>query len=476
MSRKASLNEILDDRERRAERQRELITLYGTPLVSFTMNIPGAEKDSPMIRAGFAEGLRRLHPVLSVRYEEERYGVTGPETLLCVDMDPGELKRITVKLEEADALGRLFDMDVIRTDGTSVSRTELGLPMRKCLLCGEPAKMCRRAGRHTTDELNAAAKAILRDALPDAEAFEDNISEELADLACAALRAELDATPKPGLVDRYNNGSHEDMNYSTFCRSIEALRPYFLSAARLGAGSAGEGDFVPESEVFEELRKLGKTAEREMFAATGGVNTHKGAIFAMGLAVCAAARVLTACGPGMRFPRTDDRRPVSLTDEIAGECARLTKGLCARDFDSVTPENAETAGKKLYARFGITGARGQAEGGFPAVREAGLPYYRKALSGGAGKNDAACGALLAIMCHTADTNLIKRGGMEKAEQVAARIRSMPDRVPTEKELLLLDCDFIREHLSPGGSADLLALTIFLHELDIRFGTGTCRVL
>ena len=472
MSRKATLNEILNDRERRAERQRELITLYGTPLVSFTMNIPGAEKDSPMIRAGFAEGLRRLRPVLSVRYEEERYGVTGPEAFLCADMEPQELKRITVKLEEADALGRLFDMDVICTDGISVSRTELGLAARKCLLCGEPAKMCRRAGHHTTDELNAAAKAILRDDLPDAADFEDNISEELAELACAALRTELDATPKPGLVDRYNNGSHKDMNYSTFCRSIEALRPYFASAARLGAGSAAEGASVPGSEVFEKLRGLGKTAEQWMFAATGGVNTHKGAIFAMGLAVCAAARVLS----GMLFPRTaDGKAPLSLTDAILDECARLTKGLCARDFDSVTPENAETVGEKLYVRFGITGARGQAEGGFPAVREAGLPYYRKALSGGAGKNDAACGALLAIMCHTADTNLIKRGGIEKAKQVTDRIRSMPERIPTEKELLLLDCDFIFEHLSPGGSADLLALTIFLHDLDIRFGTGTGRV-
>ena len=439
-----SLTEMLEAREKRAWQQRELLR-RGRTMICFTMNIAGPIKNSPLIGSGYDLGKRLLLGQLDVAgvavsdFEEVREK-TGNECILLVDAEPLTVKAITAELEDHAPIGRLFDMDVLRPDGSKVERQELGLPGRKCLLCGESAQVCARSRKHSVAELQAKTREILQ------EAVDEWDSREAARLACQALLYEVAITPKPGLVDRENSGSHRDMDFFTFQASAAALQPYFAQCVRIGRQGG-----APE-ETLRALRLPGKLAEAEMRRATVGVNTHKGAIFSMGI----------LCGALGRLDRESWGNP----DRILDECAAMAKGIVSEDYRDLTPETAKTAGQKLYLRYGITGVRGQAEAGFPAVREVGLPTLEAALAAGKNINEASFAALLALLVHTADTNMIHRGGFDGMQQATLEVREILDRenFPSRETLESLDKRFIEKNLSPGGSADLLALTLFLHFL------------
>ena len=255
-------------------------------------------------------------------------------------------------------------------------------------------------------------------------------------------------TPKPGLVDRANSGSHKDMDFFTFQASAAALWPYFEDCARIGM-ETGE---LPPEQTLARLRAPGMLAEGEMLRATGGVNTHKGAIFSLGI-LCAAV--------GRMGPEYADK-----PNWLLYECGQMAAGLVEKDFAGLREETAVTVGQKLYLRYGITGVRGQAEAGFPAVLQVGLPRLEEGLARGLTLNDAGCGALLALLAANADTNLISRGGYETQQRIALEtaIALHSDPFPTEDRIKQMDEAFIRKNLSPGGTADLLAMTYFLYLL------------
>lgn len=436
-----SLTEMLEAREKRAWRQRELLK-RGRTVICFTMNIAGPIKNSPLIGSGYDLGKRLLLGQLDVAgvavsdFEEVREK-TGNECILLVDAEPLAVKAITAELEDHAPIGRLFDMDVLRPDGSKVERQELGLPGRRCLLCGESAQVCARSRKHSVAELQAKTREILREAVDEAD------SREAARYACQALLYEVAITPKPGLVDRENSGSHRDMDFFTFQASAAALQPYFAQCVRIGRQGG-----MP-TETLRALRLPGKLAEGEMRRATGGINTHKGAIFSMGILCGALGRL--------------DRKNWADPDRVLEECAAMAKGIVSEDYRGLTPETAKTAGQKLYILHGITGVRGQAEAGFPAVREVGLPTLEAALAAGKDINEASCAALLALLVHTADTNMIHRGGFDGMQQATLEVREILDRenFPSRETLESLDKRFIEKNLSPGGSADLLALTLLL---------------
>ena len=142
----------------------------------------------------------------------------------------------------------------------------------------------------------------------------------------------------------------------------------------------------------------------------------------------------------------------------------MTAGLTAQDLAGVTAETAVTAGQKLYLQYGITGVRGQVEAGLPAVLDYGLPALEQGLAQGYGINRAGCGALLAILAHSTDTNIIARSSRERQLALADALQTYLADTPYPDEAALTEMDdrFIAENLSPGGSADLLALTYLLH--------------
>ena len=440
-----TLLEMLEARERRAARQQVLLQDYGKTMICFTMNIAGPVKNSSLIRRGYALGKRLLRQQLEVAgipiaYSEEIQEKTGNEAIFLLDADPLAVKAITVEIEDQPAVGRLFDMDVLCPDGRKVDRQELGLSGRKCLICGGMAQACARSRAHTVSELQKKTQEILCEALDAAD------SADAARLATQALLYEVATTPKPGLVDQENSGSHRDMDFFTFQASAAALFPYFSQCVKIGR------ETVDAQETFRRLRLPGKLAEGEMRRATGGVNTHKGAIFSMGI----------LCGALGRLERESWRNP----ETVLAECAAMTKGLVSKDYVNLTPETAKTAGQKLYLQYGITGVRGQAEAGFPAVLNVGLPKLEAALAAGKSINEAGCAALLAMLANTVDTNMIHRGGYELAKETAEEISALLEKepFPSKETIETLNEEFVQKNLSPGGTADLLTMVYMLHFL------------
>ena len=445
MAKEVSLLEMLDARERRARRQQELLEQYHKPLICFTMNIAGPIKDSPLIRRGFARGQQLLRQQffrakLSPLHTDAHCEATGCEAFYVLDADPLVIKKFTTDIEDATPLGRLFDMDVLRPDGTKVDREELSLSGRRCLICGGPAKECSSRRIHTVAELQAKTTEILTDTMDTLDAA------TAAQQAVRALLYEVTTTPKPGLVDRRNSGSHTDMDSFTFMSSAAALYPYFEACAKVGRETMDR--HAPET--FAALRPLGCEAEGEMLDATNGVNTHKGAVFSIGITCAALGRL--------------DRALWSDPARVLDEVKAMTRGLTEWDFRNVTEENAVTAGQKLYVQYGITGVRGQVESGLPVVLHHGLPVLEKGLKLGYDINRAGCAALLEILAHSTDTNIIARSNRERQRALTKMLSELLARMPYPDETVLTELDecFMAENLSPGGSADLLALTYLLH--------------
>lgn len=433
-----ALLQILDARENRANKQKQLLSRYQKPLICFTMNIAGPVKLTPEIRKGFSYGsgllLARLAKAGFVPlYLEEQLLPTGCEGYYIVDAPAEKIKALTVVLEEQSPLGRLFDLDVLTPSGEKLERP---IP-RTCLICGETAAVCSRSRAHSVAQLQETTATLLS---------QISKSQLIGYLAQKALILEVCCTPKPGLVDRETPGSHRDMDIFTFFRSITALGDYFRECAQIG----GDTVHLPATDTFQKLREAGIRAEKAMFAATGGVNTHKGAIFTLGL-LCGSAGRLNSFDPEL----------------LCQEAAAMVQGIVARELAGVSTESALTAGQILYRRYGITGVRGEAEQGFPTVLNIGLPVLKQGLAQGLDLNDSGCAALLAILAESEDTNLITRGGREAQLQLKNKLQSLlrSDPFPTRQVMRQLDEAFIQKNLSPGGSADLLAACYFLQQLE-----------
>lgn len=449
-----TLEQILAAREQRVFHQMELLQRFGRPLLCFTMNIAGPVKNSALIRRGFCQGLEDI--ILQIKrqkgeilYEEVRCEVTGNEGFLVVDMEGKELKALTCELEDQDELGRLYDMDVLVPSGEApffvkkIDRTDLGKRPRTCLICGGAAKECASRRIHSVGQLQKKTKAILKKSLKERDAA------CIAQLAVRSLLYEVSVTPKPGLVDRANNGSHRDMNFYSFLNSAAALWPYFYECACAGMEYSGSGaDRLPE--LFQKLRIPGKMAENQMLHATDGVNTHKGAIFSMGV-LCAA---IGAAEPECR------KQP----EEILKICASMTAGLTDYDYRGLTEQNAKTAGQKFYVKYGITGIRGEMEAGLPAVSQYGLPLLESLLSQGKSEDEAGAAVLLTIMAHMTDTNLIARSDVKTQKAVSFQAGKIIDETECPESGLLnqMNGEFVAKNLSPGGSADMLAVCWMLH--------------
>ena len=393
-------------RDRRASRQAALLSRYGRPVISFTMNIAGPVKDSPLIRYAFRSGLRQLEALPCAQLcREVIFEPTGPEALLVYEtQDARLLKAFCIRLESEGEAGRLFDLDVLDANGEKLSR-ETG---RTCLVCGGPVSVCSRSRAHGLEAITARTGAIL-------EAF---AAETLGEMAENALLAEVHFTPKPGLVDEANNGAHRDMDVPLFERSAHALRPCFEEFVRLGIQGASPA----------ALQQAGIRAEQAMFAATGGVNTHKGAIYSGALLLHAAGRLLSG--------------------EEEGNLCEL-----AAQTAAAIPAPTGTHGAAVRAQCG--GIRTEAVSGYPTA-QAVLRQLRQS-----GPLDA----LLLSMSRLDDSTLWHRGGAEGAQLVRSRAADILAAPASEREARTrrLDAELIERNLSPGGSADLLAMAFFLEK-------------
>jgi triphosphoribosyl-dephospho-CoA synthase len=261
-------------------------------------------------------------------------------------------------------------------------------------------------------------------------------------LAVRSLYAELTLYPKPGLVSLIDSGSHDDMTAATFMRSLFALRHYFIRIT--GAGLQGAS--------FSILKHLGIEAEQRMLRATSGVNTHRGAIFCLGL-LCAA---IGSCHA--------QRIPLSASGIRAELLIRWSAALAGH----ARPDITDSHGLRAASVYSVGGAREEAAHGLPSLFDVALPTLQRALADGRGWRRARIDALFALMAHISDTNVYHRGGKEGARMVRQHAQDFLVRGGTghpDWESTAMKCHrlFVDNKLSPGGAADLLSAACFMHE-------------
>ncbi|WP_193098078.1 triphosphoribosyl-dephospho-CoA synthase MdcB [Burkholderia sp. Z1] len=268
-------------------------------------------------------------------------------------------------------------------------------------------------------------------------------AERIAALAERSLVLEIETYPKPGLVSHVDTGSHSDMDAATFARSAAVLRPYFAELADAGA----------RDEDMAVLRKIGLRAEHAMLAATGGVNTHRGAIFGLGLLCAAAGRraMLDATASGMTLGALVSRRWGA--DILGG------------------PRLPDSHGERATRRYGVGGARREAADGFTTVYAVGLPALRRAQRDLPGDAEAArVDACFALIAALDDTNLLHRGGQAGLDFARATARAFIARGGVRARDWRMRAAaahraFVARRLSPGGAADLLAMSVFVDALE-----------
>lgn len=278
-------------------------------------------------------------------------------------------------------------------------------------------------------------------------------ARQLVSTALAAMLYEVSVNPKPGLVDPVDAGPHPDMNVFMFIDSAVSLRRYFDEC--VAAGEQFTGGLTALPDLFQTIRPAGIEAEKDMFGATHGVNTHKGAIFSLGIMLTAAA--------------FQDRHPKVVPTGNAGLMQVIQKMLAALiDHDLANGDLHDvrnlTAGKYQYVKYGFLGIRGEAAAGFPVVMNHAYPFLARRTGS---INERLLDTLLHILLYADDSNLIKRSGnpdiLLRVRQWVTRFFELGGSQTAEGGSFLqkLNQKFKQENLSLGGSADLLILTIFL---------------
>ncbi|HEM6116309.1 triphosphoribosyl-dephospho-CoA synthase CitG [Streptococcus pluranimalium] len=284
----------------------------------------------------------------------------------------------------------------------------------------------------------------------------------ISQAALKSLLYEVSLSPKPGLVDRFDNGAHDDMCFQTFIDSSLALAPFFEVYVSTGFNMSSQ---TPQ-ETFKHLRDIGIKVEDAMFTATKGINTHKGVNFSLAVILGATGRWLAQKNIALNQPYHFSSQDVTAICQVAAE---LCSDVLVMDLQDLTRKKSLSYGEKLYLDYGITGPRGEASTGFPSIIQKALPYFRNLLTYGHNLETAQLQLLLYLMTFVEDGNLIHRGGIEEWQTVKKEAKQLLDQDLTEDQLKKALSDYntilINRHLSPGGSADLLAITLFFAFLE-----------
>lgn len=279
---------------------------------------------------------------------------------------------------------------------------------------------------------------------------DNNYATKISLLATKALLYEVGTSPKPGLVDRFDNGSHSDMDFFTFIDSSIALTPYFYNITLSASMSLG----ISPIQLFNNIRKIGLEGEKQMYQATNNINTHKGVIFSLGI-ICAALGYMRA--QNQTYSRC----------ELQKTCQAMVIQL-KDDFKNISKESAKTQGEKLFLMHGITGIRGEAMEGFPILFETALPLFENLLKNNFPINSAGSICLLEILSKSVDTNVISRSSLLALTKIQEDVKSILATISMKNHteiLTSLNQQFIVLNVSPGGSADILALTYFIYFLE-----------
>lgn len=359
-----------------------------------------------------------------------------------------QIKKITEKFEQKHRLGRLTDIDLSDKNNNYISSGKL----KTCYVCGEKSAIsCMRNKAHSYAEIRSKLFFEIKNYLKNKQ--KDIIIRKVSSLALKALLYEVSLSPKPGLVDYFSSGSHRDMNYFTFIDSSTAISQYFTQFAELGFNFSGSAN-----EVLPAVREIGLNAEKAMYKSTGNVNTQKGIIFLMGLSIFTATNILANTA---FFSKSLFRKKIK----------EICKNIVDNELKNSDVENL-THGEKMFKKYGNTGAgaRMEVQSGFSTIFNSVLPYFENHLKKDSNPDSEDFmfimrQGLLKIMSINNDSNILYRGGFDKLKEIK-RLSEMAFRNNDQYKQLNNYCN--KHKLSPGGSADLLSVSLFIHFLKYEF--------
>lgn len=416
----------------------------GLACISLSLNVPGFPKSNATTKQFFDLCLTDLKIFL----ESNRIKIIETEAISEADeagdlfiapisgaqMSLSEIKQICEDFEAGRQLGRFVDVDLNDELGNTISSGG----SKQCFYCREaPAIECRRKKAHDTELLRSFMFEKMGEF--NRQQRETMLTKQISALALKALLYEISLTPKPGLVDKFSNGSHKDMNFLTFVNSTAAISVWLEELVKAGF-SFSEKDFTRALPV---IRNIGLRMESAMYQATGNINTQKGIIFLLGLSLFACGKIFSQ---GAHFE----------TEQFRGIIKDICHNLVENELRAANPSKA-SHGEEIFQKWGFSGARGEAESGFRTVFDCGLPHL---LQLNELNDEAMLRCFLAIAANNNDTNIIYRGGTEVSVEFKRLCRTALDKFDSGTfELVSEYCK--RENISPGGSADLLAVSIFV---------------
>jgi triphosphoribosyl-dephospho-CoA synthase/holo-ACP synthase/triphosphoribosyl-dephospho-CoA synthase len=424
------MDNLLDAREKRDAYEAALTNEYGSPLITLRANYPGPMKSNLWSNYAVYRMFLNLRETFGTDILEVRHTLTceGLVFFLVVSGKGEEIKRRCITLEGGRQLGRLLDIDV-REKGRTWSRADLDYGLRRCFICSDDAVYCVRSMRHDFEEVANFFRQTV-----EGELIEAGLKESLSRLTAFALLNELCREYSYGCVTVNGTGSHKDMDFMTFIESI-------------GAISENIGQLL-ETDVkdFQALRAFGCRLEEEMFRRTGGINTHKGAIFILVFLLAGFVR-------SSRF---------SEIQALVSEGARPV----LKDFES----RDHSHGLEIYRTYGIRGIRESAANGFPNIFGTYLPLLENQMDPES--------LFLTIMSREDDTNVIHRSGPGALKELKARAAALTgdrEKEPPQdvedtyqKNCQSLSDWCIGQNISTGGSADILSASILVWMLKKNY--------
>ena len=456
-----SIEELLLAKDKRRDLRMQRLE-RGCMTLSFNLNFPGLPKSNNHFHTFFLVCLQELQDYLlshrivtnekTIHCETDTAGDFFLAEIVDSDYTAIQIKKLCENFETKHPVGRLLDVDVVDEKGKPVSSGKAKL----CFFCNKaPAIYCMRKQAH--DYAAMRMKVELEIATYQKQKKKEHICKQLAILATQSLLHEVALAPKPGLVDRFDKGSHSDMDFSTFLNSTAALSVSFKKIADFAYAFSGDNP----KEALPKLRLIGLEIEADMFAQTHGVNTHKGAIFLLGFSIFVSAYLFSKAS-------FTNEKFVSVIQNMNGD-------LVARELGKKLYLGKETHGEACYRRFGKKGQgiRGEIQAGMPCVFQKALPVLHDEFDEAEVLNDEILNkglthALLAIISENNDSNILYRKGEDVLEDLknkatACLLKSKSEAFKKNYKALIEFCK--EKRISPGGSADLLAVSYFMYSVN-----------
>ncbi len=444
------IDKFLMQREERVKYQQDLLLENkNKTLVTIKINYPGTEKSNyildDIIKIITDEVI--TYYGLFVVFKRCYKTLEGSIVHLLFDLDYIKVKNIMIDIEQNHILGRCADLDVYTLKNNKViaiSRKDLNISPRKCFICDSNAKICSRSQNHSIEEIKLYFEKKYEEYLNHIK-LRDKVSKKMSNRALKAMISEVSTYPCFGLVSPISSGSHKDMDYYTFLDSSFCIVPYLEKMSKYSY------TYHDEKYIFNLIREIGKEAEDKMFMATNNVNTHKGMIFLLGIVIASTSKVIYNGGKFIDINTTIKNMTKDILDDF-------------KQIDYKIKNNKKlTHGERLYIEYGFEGIRGQVKNGLDFIFNDVIYEY---LESNLSKNDLYSHTLLRLMSIVDDSTIVYRHGISVLDKVKKDSIYILDKGGMNSEegrrlCFELENEYIKKGISPGASADLLAVVIFL---------------